>query len=149
MKLGFVIWIWVMALCALFLGITGAYMNLSSYQVQMTLDKSGISPTREKILRKSMENENIIRTPVTYTRKDGSKETQNDAPLSPNQLSSLLAGETLSVYRRDDTPKAIYLKDELPKFWAWLLVGFGLLACAIIATKIQNQRYQDEGYIKL
>lgn len=142
-KFGFVVWLWVMALCSLVIGGIGAYQRLNFSQAQMVLDDSLMSKTRQKILEQDLSraDQYAYSVPVIFTTNDGEKIPQSDARLSQNEAYDLLAGKTKSVYITSLQPNAVYDKEELPTFMGWLLVGGAFVVISIVATKLLKQRY--------
>lgn len=137
---------WLMASCSLMVGGIEAFDRLRTSPVEMVIDPT-ISDIARKMLKTELEDTNrimtVISAPVVYTLDDGKKITELDARLQPDELRSLLSGETLSVYRNSGKPHAVYSKDELPNPWGWLILGFILLGVSVFASRLLRQECVD------
>lgn len=136
----------VMAFITLGLGVIGLTERIRMEPARIVLNPSMSDTGRQALAEEAKRSlsGHIISAAVQYTFKDGKTLIQNDARLKPYEVSSLLAGQSLSVYYDKERPHAVFSKDELPQPAGWLISGLVLAAVAWFAVGLLRKEYDEQ-----
>ena len=137
-RLSAVVLLYVMASCALFLGLSMGYEQASWHFYGRPAVMVLAEPDKKLDTTTNVTPEGLY-VPVKYIEPTGQVRLLSKF-VSKDYADRLVKGEQIPIFfQKDNLQYALYSKDELESPWGWLIVGTILLLFALLASKLRRK----------